>query len=326
MIGMKAMILAAGLGTRLRPLTLECAKPAVTVCGKPLILRTVERLNQQGISSFRLNLSWLPSTVRSVFEQPDSSGFDVTFSHEPIILGTAGGLKTNQDFLESDTFLMVNGDILFDFRLDEAINFHRRTNALATLILMRQTPPFQYTPVRMDKYSKITSFAHNGASREPTAEIYVFTGIHILEPGIFQYIESGVFFEIISQAYKSALGNREKILGFPVEGYWNDLGNPARYLEAVKDALSGRLGSLPIEAWISPKASVHVSAQLSNVTLDSGSIVESGCIIENSIIWENSIIRKGSVVKNCIVGKGTEIRGNHFDEVITVNGSGPVKC
>lgn len=323
---MKAMILAAGLGTRLRPLTLERAKPAIPVCGKPLIQHAVHRLGRLGISSFRVNLSWLPSTVSSVFKEPDPSGFDVTFSHEPIILGTAGGLKANQDFFETDTFIMVNGDILFDFKLDEAINFHRQTNALATLILLRQTPPFQYTPVRMDKFSNITSFAHNSNLGEPTAETYIFTGIHILEPRIFQYIESGIFFEIISQAYKSALYNGEPILGFPVEGYWNDLGNPVRYLEAVKDALSGRLDSLPIKAWISPTASVHDTAQLTNVTIEKGSMVESGCMIENSIIWENSIIRKGSVLRNCILGKGVEIRGNHFDEVITVNGSEPVKC
>ena len=121
---MKAMILAAGLGTRLRPLTLERAKPAIPLMGKPILIRLIKSFMEQGATNFRVNLHHLPHTIERIFETPAWQDLPVSFSHEPRILGTAGGLKANESFFDQETFLMVNGDIVLDFPLAEAVAFH----------------------------------------------------------------------------------------------------------------------------------------------------------------------------------------------------------
>lgn len=323
---MKAMILTAGLGTRLRPLTLELAKPAVPVCGKPLILRTVEFLSAQGFSSFRLNLNWSPETVRSVFQNSAETDHKVTFSYEPEILGTAGGLKANESFFDSDCFLMVNGDILFDFRLEQAIDFHKKRKALATLLLLPQQAPFQFTPVRMDEHHNIVSFRKQTVHQEAGPKAFLFTGIHVLSPRIFRYIEPGKFFEIISQAYVSALEAGEKVLGFPSDGYWNDLGDPQRYIQAVGDVLDGKLNSPVTPSYVAQGSTVHRDTELHRVSIERGCVVEQGCSITDSVIWSNVKISQGSIIENCIIGDGVRVSGQHSCEVITLNGSVSFKC
>ena len=329
---MKAMVLAAGLGTRLRPLTLERAKPAIPVCGKPLILRTLEYLNAQGVSSFRLNLSWLPESIVALFDVKRRGSFDVGFSHEPQILGTGGGLKANESFFQSDTFMMVNGDILFDFAVDKAFDFHHKNRPLATLLLAPQRPPFRFTPLRMDYDYNITNFMENPVSDVLRPETYVFTGIHIIEPEIFYYIDSVGFQEIISHAYKRGLKCGRRILGFRVDGYWNDLGNPSGYLGAVQGVLQGRLGDSAVDSFIAPSSRILSGALARNSSLESGCVIGEGSQVIDSIVWENSVIEKDSQVVNCIVGGGVKVSGIRQNEVITRNGcrsidghSGPKK-
>jgi NDP-sugar pyrophosphorylase family protein len=313
---MKAMILAAGLGTRLRPLTLEIAKPAAPLLCKPLALRLIEWLTREGATDFRLNLHHLPDSIREVFRTTPWDALPVSFSYEPEILGTAGGLKANEAFLRGETFLMANADIVADFSLQEALAFHRKRGALATLILYRQEPPFRYFPVRIDQECRLRNFkgmCPGGALRPDT---YVFTGVHILEPAIFQYIPDGRFCEINDEVYPGALANGEKILGFPVKGYWNDLGDPARYLEAQRD-LFLRMGSEPricssVDVEIASDATVGPF-----VSLGKGCVIEAGTVVENAVLLDHVVVRKGSAVRNCIIGPGVEANGRYDTKVIT---------
>ncbi len=173
---MKAMILAAGLGTRLRPLTLERAKPAIPVIGKPLVVRLIEQLMKNGADSFRLNLHHLPDTVETVFRSAPAGDLPVSFSYEPEILGTAGGVKANESFFDQGTFLLVNGDIIMDFSLGEALEFHRRRKALATLILYPQSHPYVYFPVRIDENGVLNHFKGIQDTSTPHQAAYVFAG------------------------------------------------------------------------------------------------------------------------------------------------------
>lgn len=321
---MKAMILAAGLGLRLRPLTLERAKPAIPLLGKPLVIRLIENLMDQGVTQFRLNLHHLPRTIESLFGVSAERDLPVSFSHEQTILGTAGGLKANQSFFGDETFLMVNGDIVFDFRLDQAVAFHRKMEALATLILYPQKPPYRHVQVRIDREGRLHDFKD---APSPTSaispETYVFTGVHILEPEIFQFIPPGTFYEINDQVYPSALKIGKRVLGFPVQGYWNDIGHPARYLEAQKELFS-RQGILP-PTHISPGAKVHETARIGPyISAEDGCIIGSDTTAENAIFWENTHLEKGSLVRNCITGTGVTIRTDCLDRIITRNGEVPL--
>jgi len=316
---MKAMILAAGLGTRLRPLTLERAKPAIPLLGKPVLVRLIERLMEQGATDFRINLHHLPWTIEKIFEKPPLDDLPVSFSHERRILGTAGGLKANESFFGQGTFLMVNGDVVFDFPLAEAIAFHRERQALATLALIPQAPPYTYVPVRIDQEGSLWDFKGAGKRGNPGPEAYLFSGVHILEPEIFDFIPSNEFHEINDQVYPEALRNGKRVCGFPVKGYWNDMGDPVRYLEAQRSMLS-RSGVNDL-AYISPETKASSKATVGPfVSAEAGCILEAGSRASNSVLWENVRLSQGSSVRNCIIGSDMIVEGEYINRIVTRNG------
>ncbi len=313
---MKVMILAAGLGTRLRPLTLERAKPAVPLLGKPLIVRLIQNLMNQGAHSFRINLHHLPHTVEKLFEVSPWNSLPVSFSHEQRILGTAGGLKANEDFFDEGTFLMINGDIVLEASLKDAIAFHRERRALATLILFPQPPPYRHYPMRIDDECRLVDFKGHGSNQAPRPQTYVFTGAHILEPEIFEYIPPAAFSSITDEAYVNALKQSKSLYGYSVGGYWNDLGDPRRYLEVQRDLLTAT-GRYP-RVSLSPGAIVHSSSRVGPfVSAEKGCYFEPDSIAENAILWEDVVMKAGSSVQNCIVGSGITVSGRHTNKIIS---------
>lgn len=328
---MKAMILTAGLGTRLRPLTLERAKPSIPLLGKPLVVRLLEKLSNQGVTDFRLNLHHLPASIVNLFETDPANNLNVSFSREPVILGTGGGLKSNESFFGDETFLMVNGDIVMEFPLEDALAFHKERKALATLILFPQAVPAKYFPVRVDNDGRLLNFKGISELGSPRVETYVFTGVHILEPGVFKYIPRGRPSEINDQVYPRAIKNGERVLGFPVDGYWNDVGDPTRYLEAQRDLLSMEFPEITPDtgnaylSYVSVDAQVSESAKLGPfVSAGKGSIIEPRSAVENSILWENVRVKSGASVVNCIAGSGVTIEGQVRDRIITRFGQSPI--
>ena len=321
---MKAMILAAGYGTRLRPLTLERAKPAIPLLGTPLVVRLIHKLLKVGASQFRLNLHHLPDTIESIFRNEPYDNLPISFSYEDEILGTAGGLKNNESFFDDDVFLMVNGDIAMDFDLERALAFHREQEAFATMILFPQTSPYRYYPVRIDEQRRLCNFKETGSGGTPTDEVYVFTGAHILDPEIFDFIPSGRFYEINSEVYPAAIKAGKTIYGFPVDGYWNDLGDPQRYLEAQRDIFNKELINPPIS--ISDNVHIEQGTQIGPyVSIEPGCVIESESTIQDTIMWDNSTIMGGSSVLNCIVGAHMTVKGDQQNMIITKNGEARIE-
>ena len=317
------MILAAGLGTRLRPLTLERAKPAIPLLGKPLVIRLIEKLMRHGATDFRLNLHHLPQSIEDLFRLPPWDNLPVSFSYEPRILGTAGGLKANEAFFDQGTFLMVNGDIVLEFPLEEAIAFHRDSNALATLVLYPQQAPYRHSPIRIDGDGHLRHFKGIWPGKPPRPGTYVFTGVHILEPEIFQFVPKGEFYEINEQVYTRLLKHGEKIYGFPVEGYWNDLGDPKRYLEAQKAMFQREAVTPPIH--ITPLARVAERVAFRPyVSVGSGCDLERDCFLENSILWEKVSVRSRASIQDSIVGSDMIVQGNCSGKILTRNGEAAI--
>ncbi|MBI4963026.1 MAG: NDP-sugar synthase [Desulfomonile tiedjei] len=316
---MKAMILAAGLGTRLRPLTFERAKPAIPLLGKPILIRLIERLIEDGATEFRINLHHLPHTIEQIFDNPARENLSVSFSHESQILGTAGGLKANEPFFDQGTFLMVNGDIVLEFPLAEAIAFHKERAALATLVLLPQPPPYTYVPVRIDREGSLWDFKETGKRGDPRPEPYLFTGVHILEPEIFNFIPSGIFYEINDLVYPEVIRKGGKVCGFPVQGYWNDLGDPVRYLEAQRSLLTRSRVIPPV--FISPEADASDKASVGPfVSVEAGCTLEEGSQASNAVLWENVTLRPGASVTNCIIGSDMIVEGEKVNSIVTRNG------
>jgi mannose-1-phosphate guanylyltransferase/mannose-1-phosphate guanylyltransferase/phosphomannomutase len=314
---MKAMILAAGLGKRLRPLTLERAKPAAPFMRRPIILRLIKGLTKAGASSFRVNLHYLPDTIEEVF---DGTNIPVSFSFEPEILGTAGGLKNNESFFHNEPFFMVNGDIVTTLDLGPLIEFHWRERPLATLALLEQKSPYKHFPVRIDDSCNLYNFKGLESDSSPDPRVFAFTGAHIIDPEIFDFIPRHSPYDINSQAYLAAIRAGKRVCGVPVTGYWNDLGEPGRYLFAHFQAQAPGSG-FSREEPISPSARIDPCSNI-----DPFSIVDDNCRIgpnvelRNCVLWKDVEITDSVRLTNCIVGSSVRINRSHNNRIITNNG------
>lgn len=224
------MILAAGLGTRLAPLTDKTAKPALPFLGKPIIHSAIQFLHNSGIDEFVINLHRLPDTVRKAV---DPLNLNVRYSFEKKLLGTAGGLKKVERFLSDGTFVMINADCFYTGNLINALDSHRESGAIATMLL-KDYDDESYNPVIVDENTgKAISIA--GKPEKRTGVRKIFTGIHILEPDIFRFIPPNTACDINSGVYVNILtSGAGKISYFPYDGFWSDLGTPVRIAAAEK--------------------------------------------------------------------------------------------
>lgn len=292
---LKVMILTAGEGARLRPLTLTVPKPMVPIAHVPLLERTVTLLRAQGVTEIVVNLHHLGEQIREHFAQ------SLTYSEESTLLGTAGGVK-NQAPLFETTFLVLYGDNLYDFELAPLVAFHRKNSALATIATFTTPNPTACGLVLTDTQGRVTRF-----EEKPSPEA-VFThqanaGVYVLEPevlnGIPEKTPADFGRDLFPQLLAQAPG---RVFAMPLGGYLQDTGTPEGYRKASWDRLDrGDLG-------------VHPSVrQGENVTLTGKNIIGRGCVLgdnvtlHNSILWEGCRIGQGARLSECILGRNTRI-------------------
>ena len=243
---MKAMILAAGLGTRLRPLTSELPKPLVPVNGRPVIEYTLLMLKRYRVTEVMINLHYHGQRIADALGSGSKWGLQISYSHETEILGTGGGLKKVQSFFSGERFVVINGDILVDLDLDRTVRFHRTKNAIATLVLREDPDAETWGAVEVDRQERICRIRGLPRESEPGVGKRMFTGIHILEPGIFRFMPGKGSFSIID-TYLEMIRKKETIAGYTMAGYWIDVGTPDRHHRAQEDLRQGtvRLSYLP---------------------------------------------------------------------------------
>jgi NDP-sugar pyrophosphorylase family protein len=236
------MVLAAGLGTRLRPLTNTVPKPLVPIANRPLLEYTFALLARAGVREAIVNSHHLPEIFEAGLRGLDSSGLALHLSRERRILGTAGGLKRAESFLGAGTFLLLNGDFLVDLDLRRVLDFHESHGAAATMVLM----PDEHSGVLgVDPDGVIRRFIQPRPQDEPADRLSCgFTGIHVLEPEIFSLIPPGKPWEINRQAYPALIARGARVCGFVHRGYWREAGSPAGFLAANRDIVAGRAGAL----------------------------------------------------------------------------------
>ncbi len=240
---MKAMILAAGLGTRLRPLTETIPKPLLPVGGTPLIVWNLLLLRAGGIRDVIINLHYLGSMIEEALGDGARWDMHIAYSNEPALLGTGGGLKAAEDFFEGESFLVINGDTLIGLDLPALLQFHRSRNGVATLVLRDDPQAERWGAVESDSQEAILRINGQGRDRvgSPTvAHTRMFAGVHILHPSIFDDALNGKPFSIID-SYTNALAAGSPLLGFVHAGYWSDVGTLARYSQAQVDVEAGLL-------------------------------------------------------------------------------------
>jgi NDP-sugar pyrophosphorylase family protein len=327
---MKAFIMAAGAGTRLRPLTFEIPKPMVPVLNKPTIEHTLDNLRRHGVRQVMMNLHHYPETIRQYFGDGSGFGMDISYSLEKKLMGTAGGVKKTEAFFDS-TFLVMSGDGLTDIDLSKALEFHRRKKSLATMVLKAVDAKFEYGVTLTDGNGRIKKFIEKPKWSDVFANT-VNTGIYILEPEVLKSIPGNRFYDFGMQLWPDLLKRRKRIFGYQMNEYWTDVGNLPEYRKGVKDALDGKLKvAIPGRQvrpgiWIGEGSKIAKGSKLrapcvigrccfigknaiigGYTTIGNHSSIGNGATVKNSILWEKVKVAKNVNLDNCIIGSEAEV-------------------
>jgi mannose-1-phosphate guanylyltransferase len=236
----KALVLAAGLGTRLRPLTETWPKPAVPLLGQPLLRYTLAVLRRAGVTGLGLNTHHLAATMARVAEaEAARAGMALTLSHEPQIQGTAGGIRGLRRVVEdADTFIVWNGDALFTPELAPLVAEHRALRAVATLVLLPMPAGAPYAAVELDARGGVRRIAGQGPGG-PGLVPWHFSGVHLLSPPVFSAMAAEGAEDINRDVYPRLMASGARVRGAVVEAAWSDVGTAERYLAAQGALLSG---------------------------------------------------------------------------------------
>jgi NDP-sugar pyrophosphorylase family protein len=238
---MRAMILAAGKGTRLRPLTDSTPKPLIDVVGRPMIAFPLELLRRAGICEVVINLHHLGDKIRVALGDGSAYGVRISYSVEDPILDTGGAIEAAREFLCDGTFVVANADVVVDVDLRHVIEFHRRHDAIVTMVLRPDPQAERKDDIGIDAACRVRRFLGRGYDAAgTTGERFLFASVHVFEPRVFDYMRPGVY-SITRDVYPRLLAAGEPICGYVHRGYW-------RVLDTPQDLEAGRreLGSRPV--------------------------------------------------------------------------------
>ena len=312
------MILAAGYGTRLWPLTIDRAKPAIPFMGRPLVGYVAEYLARNYLRDIVVNLHHRPESVRSALGDGSQFGARFHYVEEAEILGTSGAIDNARQLLEGDAFVVVNGKIATDIDLAAAVETHRRTRALATLVLRPNPSRERYSMVHTSD-GLVTGFggfpasdnasdassrkrsemsdAQDARAQELDAPL-MFTGIQVFDTRVFEFIPRGKFSHSVTDVFVPAIERGERIAAHVAEGYWYELSTVRRYLDTSIELLK-REGR--------------------DVELGVGSVIDEGARVRESVVWEGVRAGPGASVSRSVLGAGVEVaRGEVFENVAVV--------
>jgi mannose-1-phosphate guanylyltransferase/phosphomannomutase len=331
---MKAVVMAGGFGTRMRPLTEKLPKPMAYVANRPMMEHVVRLLAKGGIQDLEVLLYFYPEKITSYFGDGSRWGVRINYIGAEADYGTAGAVKNAEELLDG-TFLVISADIITDFDLSKAIEFHREHEAAATIVLTRVPNPLQYGIILTDEDGRIDRFLEKPSWGEVFSDT-INTGIYILEPEVLSLIPEKKNFDFSKNLFPAMLSRGDRLLGHIAEGYWKDVGNLSEYLNVHLDILAGK-AAIEFEGkragtgnvWIGEDTHVEYTAELKNVVLGKncsvsgeavvensvlgdGCIVEDGAVIQSSVVWPRTTIHKGARLLENIIGSDCEIRGHAF--------------
>jgi mannose-1-phosphate guanylyltransferase len=309
------MILAAGYGTRLRPLTWTLPKPAVPVCNRPLIAWAVDNFLRAGVDEIIVNLHHLPEAIERFLHDEYAGRCSFAFSRETEILGTGGGIRKVRPLLEGEReFFLANGDTIQFPPLDSLRAARHASDALATLTLRHPPPGDQFTAVYFEhgsrgdlKFGTVTGFETG------TGEAMTFSGCHCLSTRVFRYLPDRDFSGIVADVYQPLVAaGRETLAAIIDDGLWFDIGKPQRYLAASAGLIDAMIaGSVAVtegsrlEGTSIVHATARVSGRIERSTVGRRSVVEGN--LDGSFVWDDCRIARGAKLISCIVGHGVEI-------------------
>ena len=342
---MKAMVLAAGYGERMKPLTWNRAKPVLPLMNRPSILHLLEHLVHCDVSEVGINLHYRAETIRQLTPSIQALGLRVSFLEEREILGTGGGLKNFEPILRNGTLVMVNSDFVTDCPIPVALDHHRRSGAMATLVLAPYREGTEYGAVEMEPSGRIVRIAGRPGPESGNRRFH-FTGIHLIEPAVFDEIPPRVKSEINREIYPKLIERGELISGFLHEGFWRELGTPQRYLDGSLDLLErGDLPSLqklrfregvysatPYEALLGQiepgllageQVVMEAGSSASHSILGNRVRLRDGSRLRKVVLWDDVEIGAGAALEECIVAEKARVpKGAQLFRKILMDRSG----
>lgn len=236
---MKAIIMAGGEGTRLKPVSGDTPKPLVNLCGRPVMEHIVRLLRKNGITDICAALKYRPEDIENYFGNGESFGVSMQYRVETEALGTAGGVKNCEDFYENEDFLVISGDAACDFDLRALISEHEKHSPAVSIALYPHSDPLRYGLALCDGESCVRSFIEKPDWAHVVTNL-VNTGIYIISPRAMELVPKGEKFDFAKDLFPLLLDKGELIYGIACDGYWCDIGTPKSYFECCADALSGR--------------------------------------------------------------------------------------
>jgi NDP-sugar pyrophosphorylase family protein len=281
------MILAAGRGTRLGPLTAALPKPLMPVANVPVMDRGMAVLRRLGITDVCVNIAYRAQQILDRYMAGDCYGLHLRWSVESEPTGTAGGLKLMERYLQDDVIVVVSGDAMLDLDLAPLVQAHEQHGALATLATITVNDPSQYGVVVTDRDGRITSFQEKPA---PGTEIshQANTGIYLFAPAIFDFIPPCQFCDFALDVFPEILYRQLPFYALPLEGYWTDIGNPGDYLQANLDFLEGAI------------ADQGDGDRIGNCLIAADALIN-GATLERTVVGRGAVIPAGSVLTDCVV-------------------------
>jgi len=321
---MKAIIMAGGEGSRLRPLTCDLPKPMVNVANKPVMEHIINLLKQYGITEIGITLMYLPQKIRDYFGNGSNWGVNLHYFTEDTPLGTAGSVKNASDFLD-ETFVVISGDSLTNINLKNAIDFHYSKKSKATLILTKVDVPLEYGVVLAGDEGQIEGFLEKPSWGEVFSDT-VNTGTYILEPDVLKYFSRGKKYDFSQDLFPLMLKKKDPIYGYVTRDYWCDIGDLQAYLQAHYDIFQGKINLLNDYTeirkgiWVGSGTLIEPDAMISgpciignNCRISNKAVIEDMCVIgdnnviegettiKRSILWDNNYIECGSQIRGAII-------------------------
>lgn len=322
---MKAMIMAAGVGSRLEPLTCNIPKPMVPVVNRPVMEHIINLLRKHKITQIAANLWYLPDKIQAYFGDGSKFGVELCYSLEKNLMGTAGGVKKLESFL-NETFVIISGDALTDVNLWELIEKHRQTGALATIVLKEVANPRHFGVVITGEDGRIQAFQEKPQPEEALSKL-ANTGIYVLEPDIFKLIPADTVYDFGKELFPRLVEIGADFYGYKMKGYWCDIGTLNQYRLANYDVLKGQVKIDIPGIWhpnvvyvgertfIAPTARIgskvvigsncHIGDSVEifgETVIGSNCIIDEGTAIFGSIVWNNTQIGRDARLVECVVG------------------------
>ncbi|MFC4587773.1 mannose-1-phosphate guanyltransferase [Sphaerisporangium corydalis] len=328
---MKAVVMAGGEGTRLRPMTANQPKPLLPVVNRPIMEHVLRLLKRHGFTETVVTVQFLAALVRNYFGDGDELGMSLHYATEEIPLGTAGSVKNAADKLRDERFLVISGDALTDIDLTDMIRFHEENGAMVTIGLKRVPNPLEFGIIIVDEQGRVQRFLEKPTWGQVFSDT-VNTGVYVMEPEVLDEVAPGVPVDWSSDVFPKLLARGAPLYGYVTGGYWEDVGTHESYLKAQADALSGRVRldadgfELSPGVWVAEGASVDPDAILKGplyiggyAKVEAGAeireytvigdnvVVKEGAFLHRAVVHDNVYIGPSAHLRGCVIGKNTDV-------------------